>query len=60
MNDIKWGIDLGGTKIEGVLLKIKDTKPDILWRKRIATESQFGYEHIIQRIKSLIQDLKSE
>lgn len=60
MNDIKWGIDLGGTKIEGVMLKIKDNKPDILLRKRIATESQYGYDHILQRIKSLIDDLKSE
>lgn len=59
MTDIKWGIDLGGTKIEGVLLKIKDNKPDILLRKRIATESQNGYDHIIHRIKSLIEDLQS-
>ena len=59
MTDIKWGIDLGGTKIEGVLLKIKDNKPDILLRKRIATESQHGYDHIIHRIKSLIEDLQS-
>ena len=59
MTDIKWGIDLGGTKIEGVLLKIKDNKPDILLRKRIATESQYGYDHILHRIQSLINDLQS-
>ncbi|MEP7268251.1 MAG: ROK family protein, partial [Saprospiraceae bacterium] len=60
MSDLKWGIDLGGTKIEGVLLKIKEGKPDILFRKRIATESQHGYDYIIQRIGSLINDLKNE
>lgn len=55
MAEIKWGIDLGGTKIEISLLKIVDNTPDILYRKRIATESQFGYEHIITRIQSLVQ-----
>jgi len=53
-----WGLDLGGTKIEGVIMSIRDQKPEILVRKRIPTESQFGYEHILDRIAYLIQDLK--
>jgi len=38
------GIDLGGTKIEGVVL---DANNQPLWRHRIPTESQRGYEHIV-------------
>lgn len=48
------GIDLGGTKIEGVVLD-KDAR--ILQRRRIATEQEHGYEHIMQRIKSLYESL---
>lgn len=59
MSDWYWGIDLGGTKIEGVILTVKDQKPEILARKRIPTESQFGYDHILNRIQLLIKDLES-
>jgi len=58
MSEWYWGLDLGGTKIEGVIMSIRDQKPEILVRKRIPTESQFGYEHILDRIAYLIQDLK--
>ncbi|MEP7321279.1 MAG: ROK family protein [Saprospiraceae bacterium] len=60
MSGYRWGIDLGGTKIEGVILKIKDSKPEILLRKRIPTESQFGYEHILDRISNLIKSMELE
>lgn len=53
-----WGIDLGGTKIEGVILK-SVTNPEPLVRKRIPTEQKHGYQHILHRIKELI-DLMSE
>jgi len=40
-----WGIDLGGTKIEGVVLSAPS--PDaVVIRKRIDTEAHLGYEHI--------------
>lgn len=48
------GIDLGGTKIEGVVLD--QTGREIL-RKRIATEREQGYQHILNRLKSLHDDL---
>ena len=54
-----WGIDLGGTKIEGVILKSAD-KPEVLLRKRIPTEQQKGYEHIIAQIKKLIDMMAEE
>lgn len=54
-----WGIDLGGTKIEGVILKSKD-EPDVLLRKRIDTEADQGYDHITQRVKLLISQMAEE
>jgi fructokinase len=54
-----WGIDLGGTKVEGVILpSIQDPKP--ILRTRIDTEAQHGYHHIVQQIKRLIDKMKSE
>lgn len=48
------GIDLGGTKIEGIVL---DANGAELYRKRMPTEQQHGYAHILNRIKSLHDDL---
>ncbi len=54
-----WGIDLGGTKIEGVILEDRDT-PNVLRRLRIPTEAHKGYEHIIDQIARLIEVLTAE
>ncbi|PIW04379.1 MAG: sugar kinase [Cytophagales bacterium CG17_big_fil_post_rev_8_21_14_2_50_40_13] len=54
-----WGIDLGGTKIEGVVLQSKDN-PTVLIRKRIDTEADKGYEHTLNRIKLLVDMLIAE
>jgi predicted NBD/HSP70 family sugar kinase len=54
-----WGIDLGGTKTEGIVLKPGDN-PQIISRLRIPTEKERGYEHIIHQIKQLIQLLKKD
>lgn len=48
------GIDLGGTKIEGICL---DEKLQIIQRKRIPTNQQNGYHHIVDSIVSLIHDV---
>ncbi|HEY4415803.1 MAG TPA: ROK family protein [Verrucomicrobiae bacterium] len=48
------GIDLGGTKIEGVIL---DPDGKELFRKRIATEREQGYQHILQRLKLVHDEL---
>lgn len=53
-----WGIDLGGTKIEGVIMNA-DTN-EILLRKRIPTEADKGYEHIISQVARLVDLLKEE
>ncbi|MCF2444336.1 ROK family protein [Dyadobacter sp. CY345] len=53
-----WGIDLGGTKIECAVL---DSENDlaVVIRKRLPTESDKGYDHILSQIKKLI-DLVAE
>lgn len=48
------GIDLGGTKIEGVLLNPEGRE---LARKRIPTERDRGYEHILNRLKLVHDEL---
>jgi len=50
----KIGIDLGGTKIEGVCL---DDKLQTIKRKRVPTNQQNGYRSIVESIVSLTQDL---
>jgi len=47
-----WGIDLGGTKIEGVILD-ESMRPVI--RERIATEQSGGYGHILGQIECLVR-----
>jgi len=48
-----WGIDLGGTKIEGVILDPQ--KPDqALHRLRVPTEASGGYDHILGQFSKLI------
>ena len=53
------GIDLGGTKIEGAVLDKDDDLKEII-RKRIPTEKEHGYEHIMNNIVKLIHQLEEE
>jgi len=54
-----WGIDLGGTKIEGVILENADSAKT-LCRKRIPTEQEKGYEHILNQIQRLLDQMTNE
>ncbi|GAB1444878.1 MAG: ROK family protein [Cyclobacteriaceae bacterium] len=54
-----WGIDLGGTKIEGVVLE-SPTNPKVLSRHRLATESQKGYQHVMGQIGKVIDRLSND
>src|SRR5215831_461374 len=59
MNEPLWGIDLGGTKIEGVILpSLDDPRP--LLRTRIDTEGNKGYEHIVSQIHRLVQMMEQQ
>lgn len=48
------GIDLGGTKIEGIVL---DAQGQELFRRRVDTEREKGYAHILNRIKAVHDEL---
>ena len=54
-----WGIDLGGTKIEGVILDPSMLDRPIC-RLRIPTEAGEGYQHICAQIAKLVKMISSE
>ena len=59
MSQHYWGIDLGGTKIEGVVLSSTE-EPTPLLRLRVPTEADRGYEHVIGQFRTLIDRMESE
>jgi fructokinase len=59
MNHPLWGIDLGGTKIEGVILESID-QPTPIVRTRLDTEAAKGYQHIIGQIAKLIAGMEQQ
>jgi fructokinase len=54
-----WGIDMGGTKLEGVILK-SARDPKILFRDRIPTEAELGYDHILEQTAKLVAMMQKE
>ena len=54
-----WGIDLGGTKIEGVVLEDAH-RLRVLRRTRIPTELDRGYYHVLGQVHKLVEVLSSE
>ncbi|HEY3757055.1 MAG TPA: ROK family protein [Opitutaceae bacterium] len=52
-----WGIDLGGTKIEGAVVDSDDPRT-VRCRLRVLTEGQKGYEHILGQIARLIEQME--
>jgi fructokinase len=59
MNKPLWGIDLGGTKIEGVIItSLEDPKP--ILRNRIDTEGAKGYDHIVNQLASLVSSMEKK
>ena len=58
---LRIGIDLGGSKIEGVVLRLAEAghtgPPEVLCRKRIPTERSLGYQHILDAVAGLIVDV---
>ncbi|TNE67229.1 MAG: ROK family protein [Bacteroidetes bacterium] len=55
----RWGIDLGGTKIEGVVLESRES-PEVLARRRLPTEADRGYAHIQDQIARVVELLREE
>ena len=56
MNQPIWGIDLGGTKIEGVILESIDNPTPVV-RTRVNTEAAKGYEHIVGQLALLVTEM---
>jgi fructokinase len=54
MSEVKWGVDLGGTKIEAVALE----EERLLARHRIPTEAHLGFDHIVERIKAILDEVQ--
>lgn len=54
-----WGIDLGGTKIEGVILEDRESMR-VLKRMRTPTDAHRGYINIVRQIYKLIETLTAE
>jgi predicted NBD/HSP70 family sugar kinase len=54
-----WGIDLGGTKVEGVVLD-PDRFTEPRCRLRVPTEANRGYDHIISQIGRLLTEMERE
>jgi fructokinase len=54
-----WGIDLGGTKIEGVIIDPAALDRPVC-RLRIPTESDQGYDHIRAQIAKLVKMISEE
>ncbi len=56
MSGLRLGIDLGGTKIEGVILD----RGRVILRKRIATEQEKGYFGILGNLYRIYEIMKKE
>ena len=54
-----WGIDLGGTKVEGIILK-SSAGTESIFRDRIPTEADKGYKHVIRQIKKLVDMMEKK
>ena len=52
-----YGLDLGGTKIEGAILESRQN-PRVLHRMRLPTEADQGYEHIVGQVMRLMGQLR--
>lgn len=48
-----WGIDLGGTKVEGAIMTSSSSK-ETIFRDRVPTEANLGYEHVLHQISKLV------
>ncbi len=53
----RFGIDLGGTKIEGVVL---NAQGEIMFRDRVPTEQDNGYDHILGNVRNLYERMVQE
>ncbi len=56
-DDNLWGIDLGGTKIEGAVINGTDNGK-VLFRHRLPTGAEKGYHHVINQIVTVVRTMQ--
>ncbi|GAB3586629.1 ROK family protein [Hymenobacter daeguensis] len=56
--DNLWGCNLGNNTIEGVILQSAKV-PEKLFSLQIPTESDLGYEHVLGRVKTLVEAMQT-
>jgi len=54
----RWGVDLGGTKIEGAIIDLADPSR-AQKRVRLATEAEGGYDHVVARVAAVVRSLEA-
>ena len=57
--ETRWGIDLGGTKIEGVVLEAANLQ-NTLCRIRVPTEQEGGHLHILRQVQKLVRQMEAD
>ena len=55
--ELRIGVDLGGTKTEAVVVRLGGPDPEVLARRRIATARDLGYEHIVEQTRALVVEV---
>jgi predicted NBD/HSP70 family sugar kinase len=55
---MKWGIDLGGTKIEGIVFAEDPEVPQ--FRGRIPTEQEGGYDRVLKNLVAMVEHMAAE
>jgi fructokinase len=58
--DVRVGVDLGGTKTEAVAVRIGGREPEVLARRRVPTDRDRGYDHIVSLVRDLVADVTRE
>ena len=53
------GIDLGGTKIEGIVIESKENSKEVI-RHRVDTEEEKGYLQVLNNIKLLVEYIENK
>jgi fructokinase len=57
---LRVGVDLGGTKLEAVVVRVGGDPLEVLARMRVPTARGEGYEHIVDATAKLIRDVVAQ
>lgn len=59
-DSLRLGVDLGGTKVEAVVVRVGRDQPDVIARLRAPTQRAEGYGHIVETTTQLIADVAAQ